>query len=45
MVGTFSSVYVASGLAKFFGMTRENLLPPPPPVRGDDEEFVESIDE
>ena len=45
VVGTFSSVYVASGLAKFFGMTRENLLPPPPPVRGDDEEFVESIDE
>lgn len=45
IVGTFSSIYVASGLAYFLGMTRDNLLPPPPPVRGDDEEFVETLDE
>ena len=45
IVGTFSSIYVASSLAYFLGMTRDNLLPPPPPVRGDDEEFVETLDE
>ncbi len=43
VVGTFSSVYVASALALFFGMKRENLVPPPPVKR--DEEIIEVLDE
>lgn len=45
VVGTFSSIYVAAALAYFVGMTRENLLPPAAPERGEDEEFVETLDE
>ncbi len=43
VVGTFSSIYVASTLAVLLGMHRENLLPPPPRKR--DEEIIETLDE
>ena len=43
VVGTFSSVYVASALALYFGMKRENLIPPVPLKR--DEEIIEVLDE
>lgn len=43
VVGTFSSIYVASSCCAAMGMTRENLLPPPPINR--DEEIIETIDE
>lgn len=43
VVGTFSSIYVASSLAMFLGMKRENLIPPPPIKR--DEEIIEVLDE
>lgn len=43
IVGTFSSIYVASSLSVFLGMKRENLLPPAP--RKQDEEIIETLDE
>ncbi len=43
VVGTFSSIYVASALALYFGMKRENLIPPVPLKR--DEEIIEVLDE
>ena len=43
LVGTFSSIYVASTLSVLLGMKRENLLPPAPRKR--DEEIVETLDE
>ncbi len=43
IVGTFSSIYVASALALYMGMKRENLIPPPPIKR--DEEIIEVLEE
>ncbi|SNY51406.1 preprotein translocase subunit SecF [Arsukibacterium tuosuense] len=31
VIGTYSSVYVASAIAEVLGISREDLLPPPPP--------------
>jgi preprotein translocase subunit SecF len=36
LIGTYSSIFIASATALSLGVTRENLLPKPPPEAVDD---------